>query len=242
MKEKYMMLQTKVSADTYRCIKRIEKKKGLTSYGIIQMMVDCIVRYMDDSHNLSEDMERAMSIFEHMAGWENALNLADPTVHKEICQAVYIFQDADGKKQGFRTTMVRKPVLGDWAETSNVMDIFERIFNVCLPELYKKLFRVRIMLGCERISEVILKLTDQALIEQINDEFRREFEDANRADNGMPYEYGRKMVQKKHRTIDSVHQDKRMKGLFDYEQEQDIPETSELQKMDSYETDSMEEC
>jgi hypothetical protein len=144
-----------------------------------------------------------------MVGWADALNLADPTVQKEIAQAVYIFQDANGEKKGFRAVMVDKPFMGQWTEDQNVMDIFERIFNICMPELYMKLFRARIILGCERVSEVINMLADAEVIMHLNGELRQEFEDASRMDNGKDYGYGQKTKGLQHRTPDSVAQDQR---------------------------------
>ena len=216
--EKYVVVATKMRRDAAERLARIAKKKGLTIYELIQMVCDTIIRYMDDRHNLSEEMERAMSIFEHMVGWADALNLADPTVQKEVAQAVYIFQDADGCKKGFRATMVNKPWMGIWDETSNVMDIFERIFNICMPELYMKLFRARIILDCERVSEVINMLADAEVIMHLNGELRQEFEDAGRADNGKEYGYGKKTKGLQHRTPDSLAQDQRIK-FDDYDRE-----------------------
>ena len=86
-KPKYVSLITKVNYDTARGLKRIEMKKGLSVYGMLQMMCDCIRRYMDSAHNLSEEIEQAMSIFEHMEGWKDALNLAEPSVDKVIGEA-----------------------------------------------------------------------------------------------------------------------------------------------------------
>ena len=207
--ERYVTLATKVSRHAAEQLARIAKSKGLTIYELMQMVVDTLIRYMDDRYNLSEDMERAMSIFEHMVGWADALNLADPTVNKEVAQAVYIFQDADGGKKGFRATMVNKPFMGQWTEDSNVMHIFERIFNICMPELYMKLFRARVILGCERVSEVINMLADAEVIMHLNGELRQEFEDAGRADNGKEYGYGKKTKGLQHRTPDSLAQDQR---------------------------------
>ena len=90
--ERFVTLATKVSRLAAEQLARIAKHKDMTIYELIQMVCDTLIRYMDDRHNLSEEMERAMSIFEHMVGWADALNLADPTVQKEVSQAVYIFQ------------------------------------------------------------------------------------------------------------------------------------------------------
>lgn len=209
--ERFVTLATKVSRHAAEQLARIAKRKGLTIYELIQMVCDTLIRYMDDRHNLSEEMERAMSIFEHMVGWADALNLADATVHKEVCQAVYIFQDADGEKKGFRAKMVDKPFMGQWTEDSNVMHIFERIFNICMPELYMKLYRARIILGCESVSEVINMLADAEVIMHLNNETRQDFEDAARMDNGKGYAYGQKTKGLQHRSPDSIATDLRIK-------------------------------
>lgn len=207
--DKYKNVSSKLSKYSIERLTRIAQKKNMSIYQLIQMVCDTIIRYMDDRHNLSEEIERAMAIFEHMTGWSDALNLADPTVNKEVAQAVYILQDADGDKKGFRATMVDKPWMGVWKQTENVMEIFERIFNICMPELYMKLFRARIILGCERVSEVINMLADAEVIMHLNGELRQEFEDAARADNGKDYSYGKKAKGLQHRTPDSVATDQR---------------------------------
>jgi hypothetical protein len=119
--------------------------------------------------------------------------------------------------------MVSKPWMGIWDETANVMDIFERIFNICMPELYMKLFRARIILGCERVSEVINMLVDAEVIMRLNGELRQDFEDAARMENGKDYGYGQRTKAKQHRTPDSVAMDQRIKfddddrDMADYE-------------------------
>lgn len=209
--ERFVTLATKVSRHAAEQLARIAKHKGMTIYELIQMVCDTLIRYMDDRHNLSEEMERAMSVFEHMVGWADALNLADPTVHKEICQAVYIFQDADGQKKGFRAKMIDKPFMGQWTEDSNVMHIFERVFNICMPELYMKLYRARVILGCNSVSEVINMLADAEIIMHLNNETRQDFEDAARMDNGKGYAYGQKTKGLQHRSPDSIATDLRIK-------------------------------
>jgi hypothetical protein len=209
--ERYVTIATKVSRRAAEQLSRIAKKKNTTIYELIQLSCDTLIRYMDDRHNLSEEMERAMALFEHLVGWADALNLADPTVNKEVCQAVYIFQDADGKKKGFRAKLVDRPFCGIWTEDSNVMHIFERILNVCMPELYMKLLRARIVLDCKSISEVLNVLADAEVIMQLNGELRQDFEDAARADNGRGYAYGQKTKGLQHRTPDSLAQDQRLK-------------------------------
>ena len=201
---------TKISPEADAQLERIARKKGMTKFALLQMVCDTLIRYMSDAHNLTPEIEQAMAIFEHMVGWADQLNLADPTAQKEVAQAVYILQDAGGDKKGFRATMVSKPFMGIWEQTENVMDIFERLFNILMPELYMKLFRARIILECSRVSEVINLLVDAEVLNHMNDEYRKEVEDAGRADNGRAIAYGQRTRIKQHRTPDSYDMDGRL--------------------------------
>ena len=62
MEEKYKGLGTKVSPAFHKIFRRICHKKGLKTYEAIQMMAEAFVRYTDDQHNLSEEMERLMML------------------------------------------------------------------------------------------------------------------------------------------------------------------------------------
>ena len=217
---------TKLSPEADAQLDRIAKKKGMTKFALLQMVCDTIIRYMSDAHNLTPEIEQAMSIFEHMVGWADQLNLADPTVQKEVAQAVYILQDSDtstNAKRGFRATMVSKPFMGVWEQTENVMDIFERLFNILLPELYMKLFRAKVLLECNRVTEVINLLADAEVICHMNDEFRKEFEDAGRAENGRQLTYGRPTHNYQHRSPDSYATDGRL-HFEDIDHDADAPQ------------------
>ena len=210
----YVVVATKINRTSAEQLARIAKAKGLTIYELIQMVCDTLIRYMDDSHNLTVEMEQAMRIFEHMIGWADALNLADPTIRKEIVQAVYIFQDADGKKHGLRASMVTKPFIGLWGQTENVMTIFENMFNILMPDLFTKLTRAKIILNCNTVTEVVNMLADAEVLAHLDDEYRQEFEDANRVVN-KDYAFGNRTVVKHHRTPDSVASDLRIKFADD---------------------------
>ena len=217
-KDKYIPIVTKVSKHAAERLEALAKTRGMTKYEIIQMSVDTLIRYMEDRHNLTEEMEQAMNIFEHMIGWENALNLADPTVNREIAEAVYIMQDPEGKKKGYRAVMVEKPFMDLWTQTANVQKIFERLFNILMPQTYMKFYRAKILLECSSVVEVLNILADAEVLSHMNDEYRREFEDAARADNGKSVGYGRKTHSYQHRTPDSVATDQRIK-FDDYDKE-----------------------
>lgn len=201
---KYEMLQTKVSPEAYRRMKSIERKKGITDYGLIQMVVDTLIRYMDDRHNLTPEMEQAMSIFEHMEGWSNALNLADPTVENIVGEAIYFLYDEEGKKKGVRGVHVVKPFFGNWTEDENIQHIIERVFCLLIPERYRRLRLLAAELGCSSQLELLDYFIDHFSKEADLRELRRDFEDADRAENGRPLAYGQRTRRKKHQSPDDM--------------------------------------
>lgn len=215
--DKVVVIATKVSRHSAERLAALAKAKGMTTYEVIQMAVDTLIRYMDDRHNLTQEMEQAMSVFEHMIGWADALNLADPTVQKEVAEAVYILQDVEGEKKGFRAVMVQKPFMGVWDQTANVQAIFDRLFNILLPEMYMKLYRAKIIMGYSSVVEALNALADADVIAHLNDEYRKEFENI-KADNGRANRYGNRAHAFQHRTPDSVASDLRIK-FDDYDKE-----------------------
>ena len=203
-KEKYKVLGTKTSQEFYVIFRQICHKKKLKIYQAVQMMVDAFVRYTDDRNNLSENMERLMSIFEHMEGWADALNLADPTVKKVVGEAIYFLFDEDGKKKGARGVHVVKPFFGNWTEDANIQHIIERVFCLLIPERYRRLRLLAAELGCSSQIELLDYFIDHFSKESDVQELRRIFEDADRAENGRPQTFGQRTRRKKHMSPDDM--------------------------------------
>lgn len=185
----FEMMQTKVHPLTFARMKRIAKKKGISEYTLMQMVIDTLVRYMDDAHNLTPEMERAMAVFEHMEGWHNALNHADPSVQRVIGEAIYFLFDESGKKKGCRAVHVTKPFFGNWTEDMNIQHILERFLCLLLPERYMRLRRLAVEMDCESLLELFDKLIDRHAKDSDIATFRELFEDANRSEFGnAPHE------------------------------------------------------
>lgn len=197
------MLQTKVSPEVYALIERIEKRRGISSYQLIQMMCDAIVRYMDDRHNLSPELNRVIMLFEHLVGWGEAFNLADPNAPKEVAAAFYVMQSADSDRKGLRLVMVNRPYMGKWDATYNLQQMFEDFVCMSMPGRYKRLRALAIEEGCNSLLDLLDHLIDYHISEQDARELRRPFEDANRAENNRPVEFGHRPVRKLHTDIDS---------------------------------------
>lgn len=197
---KYIGIGTKTSRQFYKIFHNICESKGLNTYQVLQMMVDTFVRYTDDQHNLSRDIEMMMSVFEHMTGWCNAFNLADATAERSIEEAIYIMT-AKGKR-GARAVMVQRPFMGKTVETYNVQQILERVIEVLMPERYRRLRQLAVDNDCGSILEMLDMMIDAQTVEQLNADFRKPFEDARRHESGRAIEYGQKTKSVHHRTPD----------------------------------------
>ncbi len=172
----------------------------MSLYEMAQMVYDTLVRYMDDRHNLTAEMEQAMSIFDHMVGWKGQMNLAD-TGAKTASEATYYMTSDD--KEGVRAVHVSKPFFGEPQETANIQDILERTICLLMPQRYARLRRLAVEMECNSILQLIDTLIDTNSREAELKELRRGFEDADRSEFGRkPWEQPFKRHH--HRTPDSV--------------------------------------
>lgn len=199
---KYVSVATKVSMWVWGRLNAIAEKKGMSLYEMAQMVYDTLVRYMDDQHNLTAEMEQAMSIFDHMVGWAGQMNLAQ-TSEKVASEATYYLTSED--KEGVRAVHVSRPFFGEAVETANIQEILERTICLLMPQRYARLRRLAVEMDCNSILQLIDTLIDENSREQELKELRKGFEDANRSEFGRkPWEQPFKRHH--HRTPDSVAQ------------------------------------
>ena len=186
---KFVTVAGKVSAWCYGRLSRILRKRGLNIYQMIQNFCDSIVRNMDDKHNLTPESEKIMATFEHMIGWEDNFNLADPNVKPEVSEATYYLTDEDGKK-GVRVMHVEKPFFGQWTQNFNIQQILERFMCLTFPTLYKRLRFIAVCRECASIFELLTEVVGELEEEERKRELLEDFEDANRGDFGQqPHEH-----------------------------------------------------
>lgn len=183
--ERCVVLGTKAEPEFANRFARLCQRKGLTVYQVLQMCCDSFVRYTDDQHSLSPDLEKLMRAFEHMEGWADALNLADPTVLRTIGEATYYIYDADGKKKGCRAVHVTTPFFRDWTETYNIQKILERTICQLMPKRYMRLREMAAEEQCESLLELIDLLIDKHSTDADDREIRETFADNDRSDWGI---------------------------------------------------------
>ena len=197
----FKVISTKVKSNIVTLLERICAKKGMSLYTLFQMYCDVTVRYMSDRHNLTPEMERIMTQFEHMEGWGEAFNLADFCTEPEVITALYFIGDK-GKK-GVRGVMVDRPFFGNVEQDINLQSILERTINYLYPERYKRLRRIAVELGASSLLEMLDILIEDRIKDNELKQYRDEFSDCERSD------YGRKPIdhvykRKKHRSVDTI--------------------------------------
>ena len=216
----FVTVATKVSENMARVLNQIAKKKGIKVYELMQLVCWFLVRYTSDEHNLNEDINRLMIMFHSEVGWKEAFNLCNPTVDNEVAQELLILQQPG--KRGFGAVLVDKPFMGKWTQTENVNRIVERIIEVCLPDVYKRLRLLATEKDCKSLAEVLIMMADAQTIEWLNEQNRREMEGAaNMHDYAGAIEYGKKHKRVPHYDPDSAEQ---QRIHFEPDDVPDLPE------------------
>lgn len=158
IKQNYVLLQTKVSEWTSRMLEQLAKSRGITIYGLIQLVCDCLLRSMQGQHNKSPELESIMTRFHHEAGWKDAFNMCDPTAETEVAQEILILQQPG--KRGFGAAMLTKPWMGEWEVTMCIDDILERSIEVTCPGIFWRLRQICRQLQFESFVDALIWLTE----------------------------------------------------------------------------------
>ena len=168
-------------------------------------MCQFIVRTASGEYNLSDDINRLLTLFHLEPGWKDAYNSCDPTADTEIAQEVLILEQPG--RRGFGALMIDKPFMGQWTETECVDDIIDRVIEVCSPGIWKRIHCLMDQMGTESIIDLLVTITDGRIIYELEEANRREIQQAdNIASNGRAMEYGARTRRKKHFDPDTMPQ------------------------------------
>ena len=175
-----IVVNTKVTPEAFARIKAICKKFGFSPYDLLQMLLDCMIRYMDEYHNLSEDLRRIIRMFEDMPGWKTALRLTEPMDDAEIMEAFYVLRRPKGTGAP-RIVHVTRPMLdGDdlgWLATYNIQTSLERFIEITNGSLYRHLRMLSVELGNESLLDTIQTIVNLYKENPDDKELRLMFED-----------------------------------------------------------------
>lgn len=208
-KEKYEVVSVKIAPDKYELLNAICDALGVNSYQIFQMFFSVLAKAASPMHKLSPEIQKLMTLMETDAGWAEAFNLANPDKLK-VAQCVLILEQ-EGHK-GFGAVMVDKPFFGDARMTWCVDDIMERVCEVCMFGIYKRLREVGGRNGYTNLSDILLTMIDAQTIDDLNRMEQDEIKGEAMFDaRGRRIEYGKKTKAKQHRTPDSYANDQRVR-------------------------------
>ena len=229
-KENYVLLQTKSSPQQAELLDAICNALGVNTYQIFQMFFYTLCKASAPMHELSPEIRKLMTLMETDAGWAEAFNMANPERMK-VAQAVLILEQKDHK--GFGAVMIDKPFMSDARMTECVDDILERVCEVTMHGIYRRLRLMGARMDCKNLSDVLLTMIDAQTIYDMDEESKVEMKGEALYDyRGRPIKYGARTKAKQHRTPDSLANDQRIKQqtiVFDDEDR----ETAEREVFDN---------
>ena len=170
------VINTKVTESAKKRLEAICKQYDFTLYDMLQMLCDCLIRYMDDFHNLDENLIRVIRMFEGLPGWKNALRLTEDMSDGQVMEAFYVLRpvmegDADG-----------------WQATYNTQEQLERFIELTNESLYKHLRLVCVSLGTESFLDTIHRIADAYAENPDEAELRLQFEQNDWHNGAQMYE------------------------------------------------------
>ena len=226
-KDNYALLQTKISPQQAELLDAICNALGVNTSQIFQMFFYTLCKASAPMHELSPEIRKLMTLMETDAGWAEAFNMANPDRLK-VAQVVLILEQKDHK--GFGAVMIDRPFVSDARMTECVDDILERVCEVTMHGIYRRLRLMGARMDCKNLSDVLLTMIDAQTILDMDEESKVEMKGEALYDyRGRPIKYGARTKSKQHRTPDSLANDQRIKQqtiVFDDFDRKDDQETT----------------
>jgi len=222
-KENYVLVQTKVSPQQAELLDAICNVLGVNTYQIFQMFFYTLCKASAPMHELSPEIRKLMTLLETDAGWAEAFNLANPD-HLKVAQAVLILEQKNHK--GFGAVMIDRPFMGKAPEmvddvqpenpdpqmTENVDAILERVCEVTMHGIYRRIRLLGAKMECNNLSDVLLTMIDAQTVLEMDEESKVEMKGQALYDvRGRAIQYGARTKAHGRRTPDSVAMDQRIK-------------------------------
>ena len=200
--ERFEQLGTKIDPSMAEVLNACCDAMGVDVYHLLQWFAYVVVKASSDLHALDPRIQKLMTMLDRDAGWQNAFNLCNPDRLK-IAQVVLILEQDNHK--GFGAVMVDKPFFNEARQTECVDDILERVCEVTMSGIYRRVRQMGADMECNNLSDVLLTMLDAQDI--LNAEERDSAEGPQMGDvaqNGKVLAYGKRTKRKKHYTPDTM--------------------------------------
>ena len=206
--ERFEQLGTKIDPAMAKVLNACCDAMEVDVYHMLQWFAYVIIRMASPMHNLDPRIRKLMFLLDHDAGWQTAFNIANPD-DLNIAQVVLILEQKNHK--GFGAVMVDKPFMGEATQTECVDDILERVAEVTMHGIYRKLRALGKDMDCDNLSDVLLTMIDaQDIINATESDQSEMPQMGDRTEGGRRVAYGKKTKAKQHRTPDSYATDQRL--------------------------------
>lgn len=205
----FVPMATKISPAAAEVWDAICQARQTDTYHMLQNFIYTMIRAAADPHALNPDIQKILTMLDTDAGWQKAFNLCAPNVKAKVSQVVLILEQ-DGRK-GFGAVMVNRPFMGEATMTECTDDILERVCEVTMRGIYRRLRLLGARMECNNLSDVLLTLIDAQTILEIASDVQAEGPQiGDRIDNGHEYAYGKRTKQTKRRTPDTLDRQQRI--------------------------------
>ena len=191
--------------------------RGTDIYGLMKLVLEFIAETAKVNGPVPPQMQSLLGMLKMDADWNKAFAFSDPSAQMDVAQVILILQQKG--KHGFGAVMIDKPWMGmkpkmvddldpmrgDPQMTENVDDILERVTEVCMHGIYRRLRLMGARMDCKNLSDVLLTLVDAQTVLEMDEESKAEMKGEAMYDvRGRRIEYGKKTKGFKHRTPDSL--------------------------------------
>ena len=215
--ERFEQLGTKIDPAMAEVLDACCNAMGVDVYHLLQWFAYTIVKASAPIHNLDPRIQKLMTMLDRDAGWQNAFNLCNPDRLK-VAQVILILEQQGHK--GFGAVMIDKPWMGAlMRQTECVDDILERVCEVTMSGIYRRLRVMGADMECNNLSDVLLTMLD--VQDLLNAEERDTSEGPQMgeiAPNGRAVAYGKRTKRKMHFTPDTMPTQRTIFEDFDRDQ------------------------
>lgn len=209
----YVMVGTKVPPHVAELLNIIATAKGTDIYGLIQQLIETIIRAAKCETDLDPATKLLLNMIEMDNDWNRAFRFSHPSAQMDVAQIILVLQQYDGKganrqpRKGYGLVMIDKPWMPGTRPTKTICvdKIFERVTEVAMQGLYKELRLMGTKMETRCVRDTLMQLCDAQLLIQMDEETQEELPDlGNCHEFGRVIEWGNKYKQRKHRTPDSL--------------------------------------
>lgn len=208
-KDKFEVIATKIDPAMSEVLNACCDALQVDVYHLLQWFAYTIIRASAPMHELDPRIQKLLTLLECDSGWQKAFNIANPD-NLKIAQLILILEQDEHK--GFGAVMVDKPFMDDVTQTENVDNILERVCQVTMRGIYRRLREVGGDMGCEHLSDILLSMIDeQSRLNAQADIYNNGPLYGSHTTSGKEYAYGKKTKAKQRKTPDTLASDRRYK-------------------------------